>query len=206
MITPEWIDRAYGWDSPLPWYKRAYIRLIIVPCEDFLVWWYWKVTNRWRDLQNAIMRVKCGHDWVDTWNINSWFSGNIIPMLENWLKNGPTGHPVIMITDEDEPYEMTYEKWVEILNEMLEGFKLYQTFEGEGDYPEIEPDIYDSGTMSTGKSIFDRNRTYKSCQVDGAHYMTFDGVWHKVSMTKEEENKVQRSLELFSKYFYAMWD
>ena len=207
MNHPDFVERADDWDVPLAWYKTIYIRLIIYPVEAIYTWWYWKVLDPWRNVQNAYMRVKKGHDWVAVWNMNDWFIDNAIPILDEWLKDdGPSGHPVCLCNTDYgvDDYDMTYEKWVAILNEMLEGFNLYKSFEGDG--VEQEPDIYDSGTMHTGISLFDTKPTYQACHVDGAHYMTFEGVWWKMSMSNEDQKKYQRSLDLFAKYHAALWD
>ena len=205
MGRPEWFESLYdkfAYDHDCPWYKRWVFIGIIEPVDDFFAWWYRRVTSPWHDIVNAYMRVKYHVDWSDTWNMNDWFINGAVAILERWLERGPMGQPVI---DGETGEIMEYEEWTGILNEMLEGFKLWQTYEGGGDFPEIEPDIYDSGTYRERFSIFD-NELEKSCWKDGAHYMTFDGVWHKCSMTAEEEEKYQRALDLFAKYHGTLWD
>jgi hypothetical protein len=205
MMTPEWIEDRVGWETSQTFYKRMLFRLIIDPAETICMWWSYRVGARWYAFKNRIMKIKKGYDYSDVWNMNDWFIENAVAILETWLAhpNQPSGSPC---TDDETGKEMTYEKWVSILNEMLEGFKLYKVFEMDGGIVQEPHDVYDTGTYRTGKSFFDKGGQYKSCHVDGAHYMTFDGVWNKMSMTKTEYAKYEKALALFAKYHGGLWD
>jgi hypothetical protein len=213
MYRPEWFEAIYeefARDHGQPWYKRWVFIGIIDPIDDFFCWWGHRVHSPWLDLQNAIMRVKKGHDWTDVWNMNSWFINNAVPILEHWLAQPPMGHPVCLCTtDYDvDDYEMTYEKWVSILTEMLEGFKLYKRYEGSCDWPTLDAPHPNPDNLIGGKPTLPHigKGPPSSYWHEDAHYMIFDGVWNKTSMTKTEYKKFKRSLFLFTEYFETLWD
>lgn len=168
-----------------------------------------RIRDKWNDFKNAKMRVKKGYDLANIWNMNDWFIDGAVGILESWRDafkdcdmEFPSGTPCI---DDEDGNEMTHEKWTSILLEMLEGFKLWQTFEGSGSYPEIEPP--EGSEIREKNCLIDDTEKCSSCFAEnGAHYMTFDGVWHKCSMTKDEEAKYQHALNLFARYHGALWD
>jgi hypothetical protein len=191
MKSPDWVEDRFEWEHDSAWYKRLVFRTIVDPIDDFYCWRYRWVINPWHDLQNAIMRVKKGHDYSDVWNMNSWFINNAVPILEHWLAHPPMGNPVM---DDEDGVEMTYDKWISILNEMLDGFKLYKMYESSDAWPSVD--------LPPCPVIEGRSSVYH----DDAHYMIFDGKWLKTSMTKTEHKKFKRSLYLFCKYFEGLWD
>lgn len=207
MYQPYWFFNIYekfAHDHDCAWYKRWFFIGIIDPVDDFFCWWGRRVLDPWHDAKNAYLRVKQGYDYSDVWNMNDWFINGAVGILETWLETEdcPMGSPVV---DGETGEAMNYDEWIGILNEMLEGFKLWQTYEGGGEFPEIVPDIYDSGTHHFSRCIFDKKPS-ESCWKDGAHYMTFEGVWHKCSMTTEEYKKYEKALALFAKYHATLWD
>lgn len=189
---PSWVQDRSHWDDSPSLSKKLLFRIIIDPVDTIYTWWWHNVSRRIDRAENAIMRIKKGYDWSDQWNINQWFISTIVPMLDYWLEKGPMGNPVC---DDEDGKEMTYEKWVEYLTEMRDGFKLWLTYETE--FPEVLP--------PDGVEII-KSKDHESCYHNGAHYMTFDSVWNKCCMDNDERKKFERAMVLFSKYMEAMWD
>jgi len=211
MHSPSWIEWFHdNWEEPLPWYKRWFFRIVIDPIEDFYAWKYWKIDQRWQSLQNAIMRVKHGHDWVDTWNMNSWFAKNACEILEHWAEHG-CGYPC---GEDENGNDWTHESWKATLLEMREGFKLWNTFEygsvelTEDELPELtDPEeIKGRDELKGGIKGLPCPNGYKSFFHEGAHYMTHDSVWHKHGLTHNERKKLKKSLSLFAEHFETLWD
>lgn len=205
MQAPEWVEAKFRWYDDPAWYKRLGYRMIILPIDRFYTWKYWKVDNKVADVQNAIMRVRKGHDWVDVWNMNSWFASNAVKILEAWINHPPMGHPVM---NNEDGTEMTYEQWIDILNEMLVGFKLWDDYEGSGNWAKLDKPHENPDNLIDGKPACPHigEGPSPSYWHEGAHYMNFDGVWTKCSMTTEEREKFKRSLFLFATYFENLWD
>ena len=181
MLSPDWIEKCYDWDEPMPWYKKTFIKLVVNPMDIIHSWWYWKVTDKLRNFKNAKMRVTHGYDYNDVWNMNSWFVNGAVPILEHWIENGKSwpGRG----TDElsvDSP-----EEWNKILQEMLDGFKLYKQAHVDGGIP-LPEEKWKTYSMFSG-------------QLTGV-------IDSRYNLTKKEDEKLKRSLFLFSKYFYTLWD
>ena len=150
-----------------------------------------KITHAQYTFEGKCQRFRRGYSWTDVWNINDWFVIQIIPMLEHLIKHG-IAFPIDF---------KCREEWEAILIEMIDGFKLYKTYECDAGIVIDRPTNPDDSTFH---EMYDGDG--ESCYVDGAHCMTFQGKWYKMSMTKDEEKKFQHSLDLFNKHFYSLWD
>jgi len=185
MYNPDWMEKIQDdYDENPAWFKTIYIRLIINHLDDFFHWYYWHITQKIVNIQNAKMRVTHGYDWGDVWNMNTWFVEGAVPILEHWIENGisfPGGW-----TDEGDKLSVeSPEEWTAILTEMLEGFKLYKQ-------------CYVDGGIPTPKSEWHTTKF---------HPMIGDVTFkHRYHLTEDEDKKLKRSLYLFSKYFYTLWD
>lgn len=178
-----WAWSEYSrWGGEAPWYGRVYFRTIIDPVRKISSWWEWKVDSKIADIQNAGMRVKHGHDWVDRWNMNSWFIRNAIPILDTMIEKG-MGFPTNFESRED---------WEAVLIEMRDGFKVYAAHEFSMPELPCKPDL----------DIDNGGSGYKN----GGHYMEFDGVWCKTTMDNDDMAKLNRALELFKEHFLSLWD
>ena len=93
--------------------------------------------ENWWNLRNKVARFRRGYSYNDTWNIDTWFTDNFVPMVEHLRDNG-IGYPIVegITCPED---------WKAILTEMAKGFALYnQAYNGEGiPIPEDEWKEYD---------------------------------------------------------------
>ena len=157
----------------------------------------WKLFNFKNSVSARFQRYKRGYSDSDLYNINDWFIQTIVPMLKEWMDNGPTGYPVY--NDED----MTYEKWRDILYQMYVGFNYFKIYEIDGgDKLDYEPKF-----LENVNEMKDWNgKTFKSGYFQGGHYMEFEDGWYKMSMDDFETKKYERALQLFAKYHGGLWD
>ncbi len=139
----------------------------------------YRVKTRFREIKWAYQRVRYGHDDLAVWNMNSWFIKNAIPILDKWIENN-CSYPSDMHSSEE---------WTAVLTQMRNGFQHYYDVEmGEGKDREPYTMIRTINGETTCEDI-------PGCET--ATRWTF---------TPEEEAEFQESLNLFTKYFYTLWD
>jgi hypothetical protein len=85
----------------------------------------WFIDGVWSNLMARSQRFRRGYSETDVWNIDCWFVGTLVPMMEHWIEDG-MGYP-----DED----IGESGWDLIRGEMLEGFKLYKQCYVDGGIP-----------------------------------------------------------------------
>ena len=128
------------------------------------------------DLENRIHAFRYGYPKWAKWNIDDWFLKSIIPMLDSMIKDG-CSCPGNFVREED--HENPFEDWRKVLQEMKEGFEEY---------------LY--------------NREFKNWdRLEQKHGKSTDKFWEEVR--KEEKiaiEKLYKSLDLFKKHFWDLWD
>lgn len=143
------------------------------------------ITHKIRNIQCAWQRANKGYCYRDVWDIDHWFL-NIIPEMLNDFVKEHHGYPDGMTDDE----------WVKILYKMAKCFRNAneETTEFVNPYEEeylstLSMDI-DNGTLEcTASPELDEN-------------------YHKTEKEKDLflKNSLAEGMELFHKYFRALWD
>ena len=129
-----------------------------------------------RNVMHLVQTIFRGYSDFDTWNMTSHLSKLILKRLKAFKKLEKSGIPC-MVSEEGEPWENGVERWEEIIDKMIWSFE------------------YDCGNR-----VFNEKYKYVIYDEDGS-IQDFD---------KELEDKLEKryheGLELFAKYFDALWD
>lgn len=139
--------------------------------------------QNWKDkVKEFFERGKKGYATVDIWNIDTWFLDTIIPMLKHFRKY----HAGF-------PQDMENEEWEKILDEMIYCFE-NSTLDSIERKCNLEWEEYQKTTK-------DKSKTDKEIRQYREKWINKE----KEEAKKAIENK-DRGFELFSKYFYDLWD
>lgn len=138
-----------------------------------------KIRNIPANIKNFYQRGKRGYADCDVWDISFWFTKTLIPMLEK-LRKERHGYPC----------NMSSKQWDMELERMIYYFK-ESTDEFCSEKNEYEKEWHNSlwsDHENQNKEIRDK--------------------WSKREDTimKYKENMKNKGLELFSKYYYDLWD
>lgn len=75
----------------------------------------YRLKDKWFDFKMRCQRFKRGYADCDVWNINTWFTYNIVPMLQH-LRDNHCGFPGTPEVPDDET-------WCKVLDRMIFCFK-----------------------------------------------------------------------------------
>ena len=182
-------------DYDEPWVKRT--NTILEPIMT-------AVMNVWSFFDRKIDYVKI--DRWDTWSMDNTLALIVLPMLKQ-LK--ATKHGYALVKDEDAPEELSSDKapkhedyewddnaearWDYVLNEMIFAFEhiVDESWQEEFRSGEIDWDFVScEDNANLKRMVHGPNHTYK-CDYDGM---------------KKVEERIQKGLELFGKYYRNLWD
>lgn len=146
----------------------------------------WKVImHKCRDIKCAWQRATKGYCFRDVWAIDEWFV-NVFPEMIEELIEVHHGYPG----------ELTDEEWINILKKMSKSFRNADDDKTEFHNP------YEEEYLNT--LDFDVETCELTCTADEElekNYYDFE---------KQKEEFMRKSLDegmqLFNKYFYALWD
>lgn len=165
--------------------------------------WLW-VGDLFRNIKWAWQRVYRGWDDRVPWSID-WHLCQFMPDWLRVLRDSKIGFPIEMYDDDfdwtgvwtDTPeekhaHEKAVERWKDTLDEMITGFEAGYTILN-GNFPENDK------AFEISKHIDDSEESFR------AYSDAIDR-----DKLKAEEDKAQkeyeRGMELFVKYFFALWD
>lgn len=155
-------------------------------CTKYLLLhpWEW-VMHKCRDIKCAWQRANKGYCFRDLWSIDEWFL-NIMPQMLDELNEIRNGYPS----------NLTDEQWGEILG------KMSKAFNNAHDEKTKFKNIYEDEYLNTLEMDID-NGQFKCSASDELKENYY-------AAEKLKENFMRKSLddglELFGKYFYALWD
>ena len=146
-----------------------------------------KIKKFFRDLKFCYQRITRGWCESDTWNMDTWFLEVIPPML-NYLRKNTHGHPC----------EISEFEWDNILCNMEYLFK--------------EADENQCGWYNQYKKEFDEIsfRDRESFK-DNLHSPKYRSITRKYLENEKRKSEYMKkckdeAFELFSKWFYDLWD
>lgn len=149
----------------------------------------YKLKNYMRKIKWSLQKIKRGYSDKDVWNIDLWFL-DIMPRMLNQLKKTTHSAPLIKGTTEI----TCHDKWKEILDRMI--FLLNEMDEDKCSY----------------KNPFEEEFNHYIKEKYSGHLKKSNGDLEKL-FYGEEKNKwnyinscKQEFFDLFSKYFYDLWD
>lgn len=154
--------------------------------------WNWSTYRRenpirivklfFRDVKYSIQRIKYGWCESDTWGIDYWFL-NVVPDMLLYLKNNKHGYP-ISFDENGEQILNSEEEWDKVLDEII-----YLFHESSEDYCSIK-NRYNS---ELANGFADENKKHLWIQ-------------EEKNLGNYREQCKNQAFELFSKYFYDLWD
>lgn len=155
------------------------------------------IGHYWREIKFAWQRMMKGYSDRDTWDIDHWFLETMPNILEDFNKNRH-GYPS----------DVSDEQWEKILNDMIKYFK---------NADEETTDFINKYSEQWDKMITTKWIKWEKTE-DGLYkFFNEPGTPEEDDISKkhsEEEMKkfeymkenLHKGLELFEKYFYALWD
>ena len=158
-----------------------------------------RIKNLPRDIYNNIkyfiQRGLKGYSDRDLWSLDYHLSKVICGSLKE-LKEVKSGYPATY-DSKTKKYDYNQKRWDDILDDMIIGFELLFLL-CEDDY--IASQWSNENKMSDKKFI----KIYKD--TDASCNKKFNMNIKTRVLTKKEENKIDKSFELFRKYFRNLWD
>jgi len=170
---------------------------------------FYKIKEFPQDIKHIYQRARKGYSYRDLWNIDYWFM-EIMPEMLTDLKKNNRGCPMQFIDGEsDADFENGMKKWHDILDRMIFCFR-----EMNDDTCSMKNEYEDEFFKQRyeGKSFEDRFVKNE----DGQTYSLIEGNvdpelqenYHKKTLEIEEykDKMKNEGLELFSKYFWNLWN
>ena len=180
MEPYSWFDNIiYADRDDVNWFEWHILRGPFDFLDDCRCWWNRNIARWPRLVKMAYQRVTRGHDDDAVWNMNSWFIQNAIPILNKWRNDGISF-----------PCEFhCREEWEIVLDKMSNGFQHYYDCEmGDGKVDDVDRGLH----MEQISFSDEPKEAYETCT--------------RFEMTPQEEAEFQEALNLFTKYFYTLWD
>lgn len=149
--------------------------------EDTELYWFFRRLKFKIEMAFDRFRARCqrfmrGYSYGDVWDMDYWFIRTVKPMLIH-LRDHGIGMPGTLVVDG----ENEREAWEAVLTEMIDCLTLMD-----------EENVYEH---LFGENWFERDLS------DGASVLSD---WELVNNIMDQ--KKDRFFELFSKYFYHLWD
>lgn len=184
--------------------KNTFDELLTQKIERVLQWIYNKTINLYLDHKERVVRVRL--DYYDTWSADHTLSLIILPLLKE-LKEKKQGSPYVY--DEDVPEHLRraassekkepenytdsnfHARWDWIIDEMIWAFEQTSKADRDSQFYSGEMDIY-----------FEKDETGMSRMMTGPnHTFTVDR-----EAQKQYEDRIQKGLILFGKYYHCLWN
>ena len=177
---------------------------------------FYKIKEFPSHIKHVYQRAKKGYSYIDVWNIYSWFMEIMPKMLADYKKN-LHGCPSQFTNNEDGTEYQDVEKgvkdWETILERMIFCFKEMNedTCSMKNEYEEE----YNKQHYGEGKSILDCFVPYEDERHGKVSRLVTKEVepelkknyWKKIREIEDYREKMKNEgLELFSKYFWNLWD
>jgi Lhr-like helicase len=168
-----------------------------------------------QDIKHYYQRAKKGYSFRDVWGIDSWFE-EIMPEMLSDLKKNKHGCPVQFSHNEDgteKDFETGMKDWQDTIDHMIFCFREMNddTCSMKNEY---EDEYYKQ--RFNGKAFKDR---FVSCGEDEKGEKMYEFITEEVERELEENfrkktheieeyknNMKNEGFELFSKYFWNLWD
>jgi hypothetical protein len=138
-----------------------------------------------RNINYFFQRGIRGYSDCDLWNFNSYLNKVILEGLV-WLRANKHGYPATPDPAKNNEYDYNEERWNIILDEMIQGFAIMNKCLSSGEL-EYMPSISDE----------DRDKINKEWK---------EKKYDMQIASKEEEEKMQKALQLFAKHIWSLWD
>ena len=162
-----------------------------------------------QDVKHVYQRARKGYSFRDVWSIDYWFL-DIMPNMLTDLKNNKRGCPGQFVkSDNDQDFEKGMKEWQNVLDRMIFCFR-----EINDDTCSMKNEYMDEyfSQRYEGKSFKDRFVKNE----DGKTYSLIEGKvdpelkenCHKKTLEIEayKDKMKNEGFELFSKYFWNLWD
>lgn len=169
-----------------------------------------KIRDIPRDIKHCYQRAKKGYSYRDVWSIDSWFM-EIMPQMLTDLKNNKHGCPMQFTHNEDgteKDFETGMKEWQDTLERMIFCFReinddtcsMKNEFEDEYDRQRFQGKPFKDLFVPT------ENGSYRLDE--GEVNPELSEKYRKKSIEIEEykEKMKNEGFELFSKYFWNLWD
>lgn len=148
------------------------------------------ITYKIKSIKNKIkmvyQREKRGYADQDVWNIDCWFL-DIMPKMLKQLKETSHGYPATL----------TEKEWSDILDRMV--FLLNEMDEDKCSYDNPYEDEYFSSLKDRFEKVENGWRVKKD-ELSKLYFGEEKNKWNYINLCKKE------FFDLFSKYFYNLWD
>ena len=140
-------------------------------------------------IKNIILRARHGYSDSDVYNVDMWFL-NIMPKILEQLRDTTISAPLLPNTDEN----TCHEEWRNILSRMV--FLLNEMDEDKCNYINPFEDSYEKYILEKCEDKnFKRNK-----DLEKLYYGEEQNKWNYINSCKRE------FFDLFSKYFYDLWN
>lgn len=146
----------------------------------------WEVVmHKCRDIKCAWQRARKGYCFRDVWAIDDWFAKVFPAMLEELIEVHH-GHPA----------DLTDDEWVKILQKMSVSFRNADEEKTEFVNP------YEEEYLDTLDMDFENHQLICSASEE------LEQNYREYEKQKEEfmKKSLDEGMQLFNKYFYALWD
>jgi len=178
IIKEEIVDHMLDIKDDRWWITRKKDKFLYLFIDELPYW-----------LKCKYQKFRYGFSACEAWDFYSFHAEWCLPRLKSLRKN-LHGCPDIFVNDEDnKDYEDGHKKWEEILDQII------WSFDNIDNHPDPEyPADYNHKSLK--KTYSDGSARYKS--LDERH-----PCYKKI---EEHEERVQKGLDLFAKYYFNLWD
>ena len=156
-----------------------------------------KLKYKWYSFKNEIrykfQRLIRGYSDYDVWDIDLWFL-NVMPQMLKQLKDTTHSAPLLPGTT----METCHEEWERILDRMI--FLLNEMDEDKCSYKNPYEEEWEKGIEERFASMVDGGRTPQDKELFEKWRGEEQNKYKYIQLCKEE------FFDLFSKYFYSLWD
>ena len=186
-------------------------------------YWYKNIKEIPRYFRDLHYLIKHGHDICANWNVDIWFSENMIEILTT-LRDHHCGVPTIQIDESVDPNDVDKqdEAYVKLLNRMifLLGESNESTCKKKNPYDDEYWKIYDEFEDKYGswgcklQTEYEKNelankgfhRLYTPRDVPEYENIAKKHLEADIELEKYREECLCEFMDLFKKYYYCLWD
>ena len=171
---------------------------------------YYRIKEIPSDIKHFYQRAKKGYSYQDVWSIHSWFE-EVVPKMLAELKNNKRGCPVEFTHNEDgteKDFEKAMEEWQNVLERMIFCFKemnedtcsMKNEFEEEYFKKPLENCFVPCGEDEKGEKMFEFVPEEREPELKENYRRKM------LEINEYREKMKNEGFELFSKYFWNLWD
>jgi hypothetical protein len=146
----------------------------------------WRMYYRYQDLQHWVIKtyqkLRYGVSDSECWNLSNTITSFVLPRLKHFKKTQRYAHPA----------DLTPEQWEEIIDELIWTFEF---MDNEGEVLNPFPDVWKN----------EEEELWEYCQREKTpEEKEAINKWYAKQLELNERKR--RGLELFAKYYDALWD